>query len=769
MTSFSIGLGLLTGATLVIQTALTRLFSVIFFYHLSLVAVAASMFGLALGALLVRAFPGLFSNPQSRQRAGEFSALTGLSALGGLMGCLFLRLDLSLNTTGILSFLAWIGFVATPFVFSGVAVCLCLTRFPQIVGRLYAWDLAGAALGCLITTSLMSLFGPINTIVFSALMACVGGVLMAEGRRRLLTALACVPALTLVLNSQLDFLKIHYIQGEPNRPSKKYELWNAFSHVLVTQPSAAPPLSGPGARFQPERWNIEHMMLFMDTRANTSILKFNGDFDQVGWLRYDVIALVHELRSTGPTLVIGPGGGKDLLAALRPARGQREVVGVDINPMTRKIVLDWEKDYNHLAHFPQLRYVNDEARSWLEREARSFQVISIPMVDTWAATTAGAFALSENSLYTLEAFRLYLRHLSDDGILSVSRWWHSGRLGETHRLLLLAARALAAEGIHDPRRHMLVALGGETSNLLLSRKPFTPDDEARFLAICEEVGFQPLLSPSLCRDQRFLTLFEHPELATGQMDGIYLDLSPPSDDRPYFFHSYSLRNLWHRASGARVGVTPSERDAMVVLSILVSCSSALALTFWLWPVIRRQAQPEPLSYFGLIGLAFMFIESALMQRLNLFLGYPIYSLVVTLFTLLLASAAGSLWVQRALDQGRFRPLKFALFLLLALFVVDACCLWLLPPLASQEIVVRILVSGLLMVVCGLPMGMMYPLGVRRVGPAGLDLSWAWALNGATSAAAAVISIATSLSYGIHFTFMAGMLCYAAALLILYRR
>ena len=158
-----------------------------------------------------------------------------------------------------------------------------------------------------------------------------------------------------------------------------------------------------------------------------------------------------------------------------------------------------------------------------------------------------------------------------------------------------------------------------------------------------------------------------------------------------------------------------------------------------------------------------------MQRLNLFLGYPIYSLVVTLFTLLLSSAAGSLWVQRSLDRGSFSLRRFGAGLLTSLLVVNLSCLWLLPPLAKHVVAVRIVVSSLLMALCGFPMGMLYPLGVRTASRRGLDLSWGWALNGATSAAAAVVAIAISLSYGIQALFVAGLVSYAVALVLLQRR
>ena len=761
---------MVTGATLTLQASLTRLFSVIFLYHLALVAVSAAMFGLAVGAVLVHSLTRLFPEEQSAQRSGESAGLMGIATLISLLGCLYVPFPFTGDWAGIAALLAWIGFVVAPFILSGVTVCLSLTRFPSIVGKLYAADLAGAALGCLLATAIMSWCGPINAILGAAVLAAAGGSLMVKTRRFTVASVTGLLTLVWAANLSTGFLRIHYILGEPYKPNAKYEMWNAFSHILVTQPQTTYILSGPGSRFEPDKWDSQYRMIFMDTRAATRLVKFSGDFNAVEWLRYDITSLAHELRPTGPVLVIGPGGGRDILAALLPSKGNRPVTGVEINPLTRQIVLEKEREYDGLYLFPQLQYINDEARSWLERSSGHYQVITVPMVDTFASTSAGAFVLSENSLYTEQAFRLYLRHLEPGGILSVSRWWHQGDLGETHRLLILAAKALALQGIKEPRQHLIIALGGEVANLLMSVTPFTAEDEEKLTQACRDRGFEVLLSPHVCRDHRFLTFLDDPSIGAGWFGKAYLDLSPPTDDRPYFFHCYGLRNLWSGDLATATGVSPSERDAMVILSALVAGAGLLVVVFWTWPMARARSASQRvlISYFGLLGFGFMFFESAQLQRMSLFLGYPIYSLSVVLFALLVASAFGSYWTDRSLRRGTFSMRGLSLSLLIGLIAIHYLSQASQIYLTGLSTSLRILVAFGLTAVAGIPLGVLFPLGVHVSKRFNVPLSWAWALNGAASAAGAVFAIAISLSYGITLTYGLCFTCYCLALLIISR-
>lgn len=770
---FAFGLALVTAATLMLQTAFTRLFSVIFLYHMALVAVSAAMFGMAVGAVLVHLLPGIFTLPLSRRRAADCAALMALTTMGGLWGCLYVPFRLVFEWHSMGQFLLWMLFVVTPFLCSGLTVCLCLTRFPHQVGRLYAYDLAGAALGCLICVGLLNTLGPYNTVLIAALAAGLGGVLMAGPRPLYHSLAALAPALVLLSNLVHPWLKIHYVLGDRYQPKDvRHEFWNAFSFLFVSQPRTHLVLWGPGSKardyFTRHKVHPEYQLLLMDTRAATRMIRFTGDYEAVSWLNWDVVSLAHDLRPSGPVLVIGPGGGRDILAALIPSQGKRQVTGVEINPLTRKVVLELEKDYNGLSAVPGVRYVNDEARSWLARDSGRYSVITVPLVDTWASTSAGAFALSENSLYTVEAFELYLKRLEPTGLLSVSRWWHHGTIGETHRLLLLAAEALRRQGVQDPRKHVILALGEDVVNLLASPSPLSAADEESLRKACEERGYTVLFSPSVCADPRFLELLAQPQRATGWFGGLHLDLSPTTDDRPYFFHSFSLRNLWAGDLRAASGTTASEREAMVILSSLVLAVTAVAVAFWVAPVAagRSLTQARLLTYFAMLGFGFMFFESAQMQRLNLFLGYPIYTITVVLFTLLLASAAGSWWAEQRLLRGNFPLVAVALTLLGSLVAVNFLTLAAQTQLAGATTPVRIAVAALLMTLMGLPLGTLFPYGLR-LAHGRAPLAWCWALNGATSAAAAVYAIAISLSYGIQCSYALSLVSYGLAFLLIW--
>ena len=674
------GLSLVAAATLMLQIALTRIFSVTMWYHMSLVSVSMAMFGMTLGALVVDRMPGTFT----RQRAPKLCALISLGfALCmaiSLAVCLHTPFQVEMSASGIGLILYWNSVAALPFVLSGICVCVCLTRFPERVGRLYAYDLAGAALGCLAVVWLLGSLDAISAILaVAALPALAAAAFALSGKEAKLAMVSVVLAAVLggmaVHNSGAQWLRIQYVLGKKfSTQQLRHQFWNVFSYITVTQPRDGAFLWGRGSNLPTSGLSATSMELTMDTRASSDLVKFNGDWDSVEWLLYDATSLAHGLRSDGDVLVIGVGGGRDVLSALIPTRGQRRVEAVEINPYTHALVKSIEAEFTGLAEIPGVTLHLDEARSWVERSQERFQVITIPLVDTSAASAAGAYALTENSLYTLEAFRLFHRHLTDDGVLSVSRWWFRGALGETHRLVGLAAASLRSEGVQEPRGHIVVCLGSNLSTLLISRKPYTEEDLNLLDQVCEKRGFVKLLTPREAADPSLVAAVEDPTWATLRRHGsVLVDVSPPTDDRPYFFHSYSLRNLLSRAAWSQQsGQSHWDREAMVILAVLVLAVSVLGLAVVLLPMWFDSATTrvtsdtlQTLAFFAAIGLGFMLFESAQMQRLSIFLGYPIYALTVVLFTLLLSSSLGASTVGRLWPNG---AVKACLGLLIAMAV-----------------------------------------------------------------------------------------------------
>jgi hypothetical protein len=789
------GLALMTCATLMLQVILTRIFSVVMWYHMSLVAVSMAMFGMTVGSLIVHRRPAAFTPQRAWEACDRHSLYFGLAMAIGLVVCLNTPIEVRPTFMGLTLIAYWTGVAALPFVFSGVCVCVALTRFPSAVGRLYAADLAGAAAGCVLVVYLLDHLDAVSGVIAVAALAVLGAAFFTlpigdavRTRRRLIVAGAL--GFAALVNAVFQPVSLQYSVGRyiADRPLR-HEWWNVFSYVTVSPPAYGRTYWGAGERAE---WNPEriHLRVEMDTRASTAMVHFDGNWDDADWLMYDATSAAHHLRPDGPALVIGSGGGRDVLTALVPSRGARRVVGVDVNPRMVELLTVHEREFSgHLAAMPGVELYADEARSWLTRHAERFQVITIPLVDTSAASAAGAYALTENSLYTVEAFELFLDRLTDDGVLSVSRWWYQGRIGETHRLVVLAAAALRAQGLADPARHLMVIRGDDIATLLVSREPFSAGDVALAAAAAGRRGFEALLLPSAdgaapTGDARLLAAATDPQWPAQSAFSRLVDLSAPTDDRPYFFHSYRLGNLLRseaalladqQATGhGDAGVAYFDHNAMLVLAMLVGALTVLvAVVFW-WPMRRGRAGVGDgggrgrafvmLGYFGAIGLGFMFFESAQMQRLSLFLGNPVYALTVVLFTLLLSCSLGAYLAGRWWERGGRRAVgPMAVVALLVVAAVGVATPHVTAALGAGESFTRILGAVALLAPPGILMGMFFPTGLRLAeGVAGASLAWCWGVNGLTSTYAAVLSIAVSISTGIASTYWLGVASYVVA-------
>jgi len=778
-------------ATLMYEILLTRIFSVTMWYHFAFVAVSIAMFGMTVGAMIVYLLPSLFSS----NRLGFHLFLNALLFAVTTIASFFLHLQIRFTGPTSVEGLFYLGLtyliISVPFVFSGICVCLTLTRFPENVGRLYAADLAGASLGCiLLIVTINATSGP-TTVVIVAFLAALGGLCFTwsgPGKARLIAAgLCCALAGLAVAHSgllakknpslRIDWLQPKWIKGELKTIPILYEKWNSFSRVTV--------LGYPDATGDPFGWGlsstytagqkVRQLYLEIDACAGTVLTSFDGPVTDLEYLKYDVTNMAHYLRPNADVLVVGTGGGRDILSAL--AFGQRSVVGVEINEnVIRAVNRRFSEFTGHLDRYPNVKFIHDEARSYMTRQTRKFDIIQISLIDTWAATAAGAFVLSENSLYTVEAWKVFLKHLSPRGVLTVSRYYTP----ETYRLTSLAATALRQLGVQNPR-HCIMLVKHEAhqegkeypagiGTILVSKEPFSQTDQQITEDLAKRMAFEVVLSPTVAADSTFERIVAPvdpgPFLAT-----LPVDLTAPTDDRPFFFHVVRYRELlnpelWkpgEHLTGA-LGAVIVLGGLLVVVGFLTVCFIILPLLLTLGRTPLKGSLPLA-AFFFLIGSGFMFVEISQMQRLMIFLGHPTYGLSVVLFSLLLSSGTGSYFTQRL--SVAFRP-RLANKLLLALVCVQL--LWgnLTPYVAGlfagSTTPVRIGVSVAILFSLGVFMGTAFPLGMvigSRRSPA--LTPWLWGINGASSVCASVVAVAIALQAGISSSFWIGTACYTASL------
>ncbi len=529
----------------------------------------------------------------------------------------------------------------------------------------------------------------------------------------------------------------------------------------------------------PEELQARQMGMVIDSSAGTILTNYTGDPDETDHLRYDVTNLGYYLQEDGDIAVIGVGGGRDILSALEFE--ERSVTGIEINGNILDITNDRYGDFTgQLDENPKVDFVNDEARSYLARTDTEFDMIQISLIDTWAATSAGAYALSENSLYTAEAWEVFLDSLDEGGVLSVSRWYDingADRPYEMYRSTALAAQVLSDRGVENPRDHILIyksppgpPYGATAANILVSNEPFSDAQVAMMGDQVERLEFEPVLTPDEAIDEDFAALAA-PGGPGDALDRFDVDVSAPDDDRPFFFQ---MANFGTFTSGDVFDNNLTARAVLVLTllaaTVLLLASACIALPLLLGRRGRKDGEP-PLAtranlpfytYFAGIGLGFLLVEVAQLQRLSIFLGHPTYTLGVVLFSVLLFSGIGS-WLSEKLVHSE-RAMRVPLFVLLGtVLVLGIATPEIIHAVDSATTPVRVMVAVLLLMPLGLLMGMPFSLGMRAAAARpGTPTAFLWGINGATSVCASVLGVVIALFFGISVAFWFGLLAYVLA-------
>ncbi len=664
------GLFFTTLSLLQLELFLTRIFSVTMWYHFAFMAISLAMFGLAAGAVLVEVLKKREPHATLANTALLFAASSAI--------CFTVQLYIPADPeTQLLWTVLAFTLIAIPFVFAGVVVCVALTRFPAFTGKLYAADLAGSAVGCVLTIPILNYIHAPSAVILNAGIAALAAALFAlsvRGNLRWIAAAGCVALTGIALINQTAATRkidIQWLKGGKNWHDGLYEKWNALSRVYVRKTGSEPFGWGMSPAYKTDR-KLDQLYLNIDSGAATVITKFDGDLSAVDHLRYDVTALAHYLRSQTSVLVIGVGGGRDILTAL--VFGQRHVTGVEINPDILDVLTRKFADYSgQLQNNPAITLVHDEARSYVARSPEQFGIIQASLIDTWAATSAGAYVLTENGLYTKEAWLTFLNHLTPDGILTMSRWYYEAQPAETLRLTALATTSLIEMGVSDPRKHIIIIRKRDNSEagqysvatILVSKRPFTDAEVDRLSWLSKAMEFVPVLTPTFAERPEFeaiATRDKYQELIASYP----LNIEAPTDDTPFFFHMLRARDLL-KASTYQ-GMNQINLKAVRVLGTLLGIVTALSAIAILAPLglkrrVRKAQSVRLMIYFAAIGLAFMMVEIGQLERLIVFLGHPIYGLTVVLFVLLLASSLGSLFSHRLGTWIWLLPLVLAGFIL----------------------------------------------------------------------------------------------------------
>jgi spermidine synthase len=760
-----VAFAVVTASLLLVEVTLTRVFSGTIGYYFAFMSISIAMLGLGTGSLWVTLRGERAGLPE--RRAGLASLGLSLSAAAATL--VFLRFYPAMGDESLPNQLAQVllfGALFVPFFFGGVVVAAIFEAYAGEFGLLYAIDLVAAAAGCVLAVPLLQHVAAPEAMLVIA--ACAGAAaplfLFAAGERRRATSvsgglIAVFAALFGTVHGS-PVLSPLVIRNQP-MTNVVVDRWNDFSRVLVKQ--------GPFFTWGlSETYRTEHPPqydLLIEGVAGTQIQHCpDGDASKLDFLRYDVSSLPHLLRPTGSALTLGVGAGLDVMMAKH--YGKDPIVGVEVNPLVGDIVNEQFGAYSGRPyHLPGVTVHFENARTFVKRDRNRYDVVTVTWVDSGAATGAGAFALTENYLYTVEAFRDYLSRLKDDGVLAFMRSRYSPEY-DAIKGIGVAVEALRAMGIADPGRYVTVTSVAsphfgrrELTQVLVKRTPFSAGELAIIDEAQKRLHFKALYTPGRTDGDADIE-----RLITGtDRAAVYasfaFDMEPNTDDRPFYFF---LRERIGQPGGREVRIL---RQSMVTIFVMIG---VFAL-FPLGVLLRRnigglRAVATSTAYFSLLGLGFMLIEMKLLQQSVLIIGNPTLSLAAVLAALLLSTGAGALLSQRQKLEGAKAAVAF-LVLLASLVVSLATSGGLADWLTGFSLPVRTLGLMLAIAPVGVLLGLPMPLGISRIAARRDLVAWCWGINGMFGVAGSAVAIYVAIHFGLSKAFLLGIACYIGAALV----
>jgi hypothetical protein len=757
------GIFLVALSGLVLEVSITRIFSAAIWYHFAFVAVSVALVGLGASGLVVH-------HRVTKLKGKWAENLTIYSAWGITIFIPITLFVMHALASQVIYLPLYMVLFSVPFFLIGVIISAAFNAFASVAGRLYAADLIGASAGALLVVLFLVLTGGEGSTLIVGLISAISATLFSritKNIKKTIGSLMLVAfAISLIfINYATQIFAIPtdptaqkdlpiYLREHPGSKIVKTE-WNSFSRIDVVE-------GGEGGEGLVAK-------VFIDGGAGTNIISWDGSTESrqelSTWMQY----LPFKMMQDPKVLVIGSGGGRDVVASL--VSGSKDVTSVEINP----IIYDTVKSYGDRAgNVYSHQYVRphvDEGRSFITRSSEKYDIIYVPFVDTWASVSSGGLSVSENFLYTLEGFQQYYDHLTERGKIVTVRW-----LIDAPRFISTYAKLLEQNGIPQDQLHrhlMMVTSDSYTQDpsvtmVVFSKSPFT-DEEISFLSQSfSQYDYKPILVPEQVMREPYDALLSG-DITLEQFYNLFdTKVYPVTDDNPYFLSF--------------------EKPLPPVVEVLLYASIGIVAIFLLVPfawIRRRRGEREAgggeeevgisikkreigirtvIPYFAALGVGFILIELALLQKLILFMGNPTMTFALLLFTILISSGGGSLLSSR-IAKNNMRNLIFVIGGIAGLGVLYVFSLpSIIYSALAEPIEIRAAISIGVLAPIGFLMGMPLPTGMRLLKVHRPDfIPWMWAINGAFSVLGAVLAIALGIMYGSSFAMILGVLVYLIAL------
>ncbi len=800
-----IGIFLLSFSTLLLEISLTRVLSVALWYHFGFLVISTALLGFGASGTVLTIWNNL------REKISLDKAMTWICILFSISTLFsfwlmqhipFAPFSLLTDSSQLLFMPLYFMVIALPFFFSGLGISLLLTRGAKDVNHYYAWDLAGAALGCIAVIIVLPFVGGSGAIFVAAASGAFSAIpfTLLDNRRNSILAAGLSILIFIGAFFGDHIIPIHVTSNKGSWLKDQVPIasgWNSFSKVDLYERPADP---------ENNRFSSQFFIIDRGTAATgLSDVRPYLDSLQIG------IPAKHPMnqRESGISilgkkephvLVIGSGAGADVYTALE--YGASKVTAIDINPLINDEIAT-NPFFKPLFDLPEVELVTDEGRSFVKRSNEQYDAIVSTHTITNAAMASGALSLSESYILTTEAFEDYMDHLKEDGILFFTRPEY-----QIARLFTTAKEVLKSKGIDEPSLHLYAyrfAEPGDSSltfsaGFMMKKKPFTKDEVIaidKSLADMSEgdAVVQLLYSPLSKSTDSPLEFSPNQEgiaiygeiCSTQDLKTFYLtrpeELAPATDNKPFFNHRTRwssinlsmISDIFKQEKRGRMALEDRPISGVTLLVLLIQ-TALIACFLILLPLFKLPKESKPfikglpfILYFSGLGLGFILIEIVFLQKFTLYLGQPVYTFAGVLAGLLLFTGVGAYWGNRFKDNPGSALKRIILLLLGVLIILTLITPFIFNLTLSLPIGLRIVIAEILIAPIGVLMGMPFPLGLRMVnGKIPALVPWAWGVNGFFTVIGSILSVILGMAFGFYIVIAIAGMFYLLCWLILPR-
>lgn len=792
---YGLGIGAMAFAMLQLQIILIKVSSFLFWHHFAYAIISLALLGLGIAGtrLTVRLGNTMPSLTLVTRHAFLFAVSIPMCFMIATRTG-FRPLEIMNDPTQHLNLLLIYVALAIPFFFAGITLSAAMKRFSASANHLYAFDLTGAGLGCLLVFLLLRPLGAIGLLLVTALSGLAASYLLGDvgprwkiARHLSLVILAGLLVAETGMSGELWSLTpsnakdLQSIRSRfPDKIRLEYTQWDPVARIDITAPfefDRPPEFSGVVSKHW-ENLRQEEVGIFQDAAAGTPLYRFNCNYEQeLPFMRGTLSSAAFEFLRFPKVLVIGAGGCPDCHAAL--ANNAGEVIAVEINTgIVNALESARYREFGScFLDFPNFKLVNAEGRHYIRRfDTADLDIIQLSGVDTFAALASGAYSLAESYLYTIEAMKDFYSRLSPNGVVCINRWIFDPPR-ETLRLTTTMHKALTDMNIPDPENHLFILGDNHWANTMMKKQAFS-EEECRLLRdFADRWQYRVIYDPYEPQSNRFNEYLRGDAKSKAEMiDGYPMRIAPCTDNAPFFFQWYRWSSIFTKPDttgygGYGITQFPIGNLIMVLTLLQITFLAALFILLPLRSTAVKKISRKTIFglYFACLGTGFMFIEICLMQKLVLFLGHPSYSISISMFAMLIFAALGSAWSSRwAIRGSRIGAIITVLIagVLLSMTIIT----WGLDPLLGASFPIRVLATILAIAPAAVMLGMPFPCAIRYLSATeGKTLiPWFWGVNGFFSVIGSVIAVLLAIMTGFNTVILVACGLYALAAIIGFR-